>query len=70
MTFYAIHTRKQVMVNTDPQRRCYDGCHISEELRWTDWNSFGRYSKEDGESTIITFQSINPKHEYKLVPID
>jgi len=32
-----IHTRQRVEVNTDPQRRCYDGYHFSSELRWTEW---------------------------------
>lgn len=32
-----IYTRKQVLVNTDPQRRCYNGCNFSEELQWTPW---------------------------------
>lgn len=29
--------RRQYLVNTDPQRRCYNGCHFSSELRWTNW---------------------------------
>lgn len=29
--------RQQVLVNTDPQRRCYNGCNFSEALVWTDW---------------------------------
>lgn len=33
-----IETRKQVLVNTDPQRRCYNGCNFSEELQWTSWD--------------------------------
>jgi len=69
MILYQIATRKQVMVNTDPQRRCYNGCNFSEELQWTAWASFGRYSKEDGESSIATFKAINPRSEYKLEPI-
>lgn len=32
-----IEQRKRVLVNTDPQRRCYNGCHFSSELQWTDW---------------------------------
>lgn len=32
-----ILTRHRVLVNTDPQRRCYDGCHFSSELVWTRW---------------------------------
>ncbi len=29
--------RSRVEVNTDPQRRCYNGCYFSSELRWTEW---------------------------------
>lgn len=32
-----IESRKQVLVNTDPQRRCYNGCHARSELQWTAW---------------------------------
>ena len=34
---HTIKTRHRVVVNTDPQRRCYNGCNFSEELQWTDW---------------------------------
>ena len=67
---YQIACRKKVMVNTEPQRRCYNGCNFSEEEQWTGWDTFGRYSKENGESSIATFKSINPSREYKLVPIE
>lgn len=33
----AIFSRRQVLVNTDPQRRCYNGCHFKSELVWTPW---------------------------------
>lgn len=33
----SIITRRRVLVNTDPQRRCYNGAHFSSELRWTKW---------------------------------
>lgn len=33
----AIFTRSRVLVNTDPQRRCYNGAHFSSELQWTAW---------------------------------
>jgi len=32
-----IWQRMQVVVNTDPQRRCYDGCNFSEAQVWTAW---------------------------------
>jgi hypothetical protein len=34
---FNILTRQQVLINTDPQRRCYNGCHFSSELVWTNW---------------------------------
>jgi len=33
----AIFTRHKVEVNTDPQRRCYNGLHFSSEFRYTPW---------------------------------
>lgn len=35
----AIVYRQRILVNTDPQRRCYNGCHKSSELQWTDWET-------------------------------
>lgn len=32
-----IERRRQTVVNTDPQRRCYNGCHASFEVHWTEW---------------------------------
>ncbi len=32
-----IECRKRVLVNTDPQRRCYNGCHFKSELQWLPW---------------------------------
>jgi len=35
--YYQIRRRQAVEVNTDPQRRCYNGCHFSTKIYWTDW---------------------------------
>ena len=32
-----LETRRRILINTDPQRRCYNGCHYSSELIWTPW---------------------------------
>lgn len=37
---YTIRRRRLVEVNTDPQRRCYNGCHFSSEFVWTPWETF------------------------------
>ena len=34
---FRIESRALFLVNTDPQQRCYNGCHFSSELRWTAW---------------------------------
>lgn len=34
---YHIYHRYQSFVNTDPQKRCYNGCHFSGEWQWSDW---------------------------------
>lgn len=39
MTLYTIEYRRLTIVNTDPQRRCYNGCFARSELRWTDWGT-------------------------------
>ena len=67
MSTYQIRFRKKVTVNTDPQGRCYDGCNFSEELRWTEWQSFGNYTKEDAELSVEAFKKLNPSREYMLV---
>lgn len=32
-----LEQRNRVLVNTDPQRRCYNGCHFSSKWQWTAW---------------------------------
>lgn len=68
-TFYTLLGRKQIEVNTDPQRRYYNGCHASSKMVWTEWYDLGYpKSKEDGEISIALYKSINPGREYKLIP--
>lgn len=44
MTF-AIEHRRLTLVNTDPQRRCYDGYHYKSEWRWTQWSELETWDK-------------------------
>lgn len=37
MSLHNIKTRKRILINTDPQRRCYNGCHYSSDLIWSSW---------------------------------
>lgn len=38
MSRFQLETRGKVLVNTDPLRRCYNGCHFSSELVDTEWD--------------------------------
>ena len=68
---FKVSVRKQIEVNTDPQRRCYNGCHFSSETVWTDWTHICTYSaREDAESSVETFSSINPGREYKIEEVE
>jgi hypothetical protein len=29
--------RHKIFVNTDPQKRCYDGCYFSYRYDWSEW---------------------------------
>ena len=55
----AIYHRKAYEANTDPQRRCYNGCHFSSELRWTDWKLFEYVTEENKERRMQFWQGLN-----------
>lgn len=38
MSTVNIEKRSYIEVNTDPQRRCYNGCHYKSEFMWTAWS--------------------------------
>jgi len=50
-----IQQRKLTLVNTDPQRRCYNGCHFSSELVWTEWGDLEIVSPTMDEEERLKF---------------
>lgn len=67
MSKFAIHFRKRIEVNTDPQRRCYNGCHFSSEMVWTGWSRiYALPTLEDAEQSIVSYKAINPSYEYRI----
>ncbi len=75
-----IETRSRVLVNTDPQRRCYNGCHFSSELQWTSWEPLESAVPEDKVEDRINFwrklndyavsqRGPSAHSEYRAVPI-
>ena len=64
---WTLFVRKRILVNTDSQRRCYDGVNFSEEQRWTDWGEVCTYrEKATAEDSARVFLEINPSREYKV----
>jgi hypothetical protein len=56
----AIRMRRRVLVNTDPQRRCYNGCHFSSELRWSGWSVLhSELSPEKAEESLKYWRDLN-----------
>jgi hypothetical protein len=69
MTKHMVQFREKITINTDPQRRCYNGCHFSSEEVWTDWKDVCAYSDiETARDSAATFKRINPKREYRIKP--
>jgi len=50
--------RRQELVNTDPQRRCYNGWWYSLELQWTNWEVLETGIK-DGERRLTFWRELN-----------
>jgi hypothetical protein len=55
----AIHSRSLVEVNTDPQRRCYNGGHIKSELRWTSWALLEPVAEERVSERLKFWRELN-----------
>lgn len=52
--------RTRVLVNTDPQRRCYNGAHAKSELQWTEWGVLEYEVPEDQiERRLEFWRSLN-----------
>lgn len=37
---FTIYIRDRTIVNTDPERRCYNGCNYSEKIQYGEWRVF------------------------------
>ena len=78
-TTYKIECRSRIEVNTDPQRRCYNGCHFSSELQWTAWETLESGLTQEKLDRRMTFwtelndyavsqRGASAKREFRAVP--
>ncbi len=78
---YKILSRLLEEINTDPQRRCYWGCHAKSELVWTPWEELDELkTMEKAEKRMTFWQELNDyavsergkvgtQKEYKVVEV-
>lgn len=59
MSQIIIQQRLRIEVNTDPQRRCYNGCHACSELQWTQWENLETLTKEKVEQRLDFWKELN-----------
>lgn len=56
---YTIYQRRRVVVNTDPLRRCYNGCNFSEEEVWSHWEQTHDVTEERVEASLKYWRELN-----------
>lgn len=54
-----IQHRKHIVVNTDPQRRCYNGVHAKSELQWTTWGELCSVTPDSAERRLKFWRDLN-----------
>lgn len=55
MSTFVIEFRRQIEINTDPQRRCYNGGHFSSEWIWSSWEILDDEVPEDKVEHKLAF---------------
>lgn len=57
---FLVQSREAFEYNTDPQRRCYNGCHASSEWRWAPWRTLAeRPTMEAAEASAQEWRDLN-----------
>lgn len=60
-----VFSRTRHVVNTDPQRRCYDGVNFSERVDLGDWKLFGEYDTKEIAQRVVRGLKCD-RYEYKI----
>lgn len=62
---HAVYSRTRTVVNTDPQRRCYNGCNFSERIELGEWKLFGEYETDEQARCVARIFQCD-RYEYKV----
>lgn len=64
---HAVEWRGKETINTDPQRRCYNGAFISSIEAWSEWKLVCAYiDRDNAEQAAACFGRINPRRQYRV----
>jgi hypothetical protein len=44
---HEVHIRRGRLINTDPQRRCYNGAYFSSHIEWSEWEHWDDAPSEE-----------------------
>jgi hypothetical protein len=47
MDTHEVHIRRGVLINDDPQKRCYNGCYAKSHIEWSEWEHWMDYPSEE-----------------------
>ena len=75
-----IQYRLKIEINTDPQRRCYNGCHFSSEIVWTAWTDLESTTADRVETRLTFWRELNDyavkargevgtRKEFRVIPL-
>lgn len=74
---FLVQSREAIEHNTDPQRRCYNGCHARSAWVWTAWSTLcSKPTLEEAEARAQEWRSYQRRFggsrrlEYRAVPED
>ena len=59
MAQHLIMRRQKAFVNTDPQRRCYNGAYHSYEWQWSGWEIMERMDESQVEDRLKFWRGLN-----------
>jgi hypothetical protein len=67
MDTHEVHIRRGVLINDDPQKRCYNGCYFKSHIEWDEWEHWMDYpSEEHAKSAVRLFA--RETQQLKVVP--
>ncbi len=63
---YEVHIRKGVLINDDPQKRCYNGCYFKSHIEWSEWEHWMNFPSL-AHAELATKQFARDTQQLKVV---